>query len=481
MKSLVVLSCVIAVAVASYVPADTPEVAAAKAQHFAAHQQAQARNWAQDVVVNRQWVAAAPSWNALWTSRAADWYAPSWQRWYNPAQISVVNGQVQDTPEVAAEKAKHFALYAEAQARSASAGGDDGEWVDDVHVVAAPAVKVAVPTVVNRNYVNYVTPGVSHVTSYAAPAVSHTWVAAARHHEPANIVVANGHVQDTPEVAAEKAKHLSLVAEAQARNAAAGSTEWADNVEAWKAWGSPAAVSTYAAVAPVVSSVYPSWTRVAQPAHVVVANGHVQDTPEVAAEKAKHLALVAQTKLRDAAAGPQVEWSDDVVAPVVAPAVYSRVAAVAPVAVAAAPVTDIHSQYHAQDEAGQYSYGYNGGLSTKNEEKTVDGVTRGAYSYVDANGLVQSRSYVADGLGFRVAATDLPQGPSPVNHIAPVATVYAAAPVASPAVHLVSKHYQPAQVVVKADGTLEDTPEVAAAKAQHFAAVQQEHARHAGW
>lgn len=115
--------------------------------------------------------------------------------------------------------------------------------------------------------------------------------------------------------------------------------------------------------------------------------------------------------------------------------------------------------------------------------KTVDGVIRGAYSYVDANGLVQSRSYIADGLGFRVAATDLPQGPSPLAAVSPVAahvaapTVYSAAPV-----QVVTKvHHQPAQVIVKPDGTLEDTPEVAAAKAQHLVAHQQEKALHAGW
>ncbi|KAK3914998.1 Cuticle protein 6 [Frankliniella fusca] len=474
MKSFIVLSCVLAVAVASYVPADTPEVAAAKAQHFAAHAQANARNWASDVVVNNHWVAAAPAWNSLWAARA-NWYAPSWQRYYSPAQISVVNGHVQDTPEVAAEKAKHFALVAEAQARSGGAyvsGEDDGQWYDDVHAVPLVKSWVAQPAVSH-----------SYVKSYVTPTV-----VAARHHvQPAHVVVANGHVQDTPEVAAEKAKHLSIFAQTAARDAAAGSTEWADNAENWRAWGPGAAISTYAAVAPVVSSAYPAWTG--EPANIVVANGHVQDTAEVVAEKAKHFALVAEAKARNAASGE--EWSE-VVAPVVshvtpvvnhvAPAVVSRVAPVvshvAPVAPVAA-VADIHSQYHAQDEAGQYSYGYNGGLSTKNEEKTVDGVTRGAFSYVDSNGVVQSRSYVADALGFRVAATDLPVGPAPAGHVvaaaAPVATVYsAAAPVA------VRAHHVPAQVVVKPDGTLEDTPEVAAAKAQHYAAHQQEHARLAG-
>lgn len=56
---------------------------------------------------------------------------------------------------------------------------------------------------------------------------------------------------------------------------------------------------------------------------------------------------------------------------------------------------------------GEYAYSYAGGPSAKEEIKE-DGVTRGSYSYVDANGILQSVFYVADENGFRVAATDLP-------------------------------------------------------------------------
>jgi len=70
-------------------------------------------------------------------------------------------------------------------------------------------------------------------------------------------------------------------------------------------------------------------------------------------------------------------------------------------------------QYQVQDDLGQYSYGYSGGPSAKVETKTLDGVTRGKYSYVDGNGLIQTASYVADDVnGFRVAATNIPVGPS---------------------------------------------------------------------
>jgi hypothetical protein len=78
-----------------------------------------------------------------------------------------------------------------------------------------------------------------------------------------------------------------------------------------------------------------------------------------------------------------------------------------------AVVTSTSHQYHNQDALGQYSYGYAGGPSAKVETKTLDGVTRGGYSYLDGNGIVQSASYVADDVsGFRVAATNIPVGPA---------------------------------------------------------------------
>ncbi|XP_067010347.2 cuticle protein 19.8-like [Anabrus simplex] len=108
-------------------------------------------------------------------------------------------------------------------------------------------------------------------------------------------------------------------------------------------------------------------------------------------------------------------------APAVVAAAPAAVAAAAPAVVAAAPVTytaavaaplTITSQYHAQDELGQYAYGYAGGPSAKEEIHTADGITRGGYSHIDANGLVQTTSYVSDPVnGFRVAATNLPVAP----------------------------------------------------------------------
>merc|ERR1712142_1243582 len=77
------------------------------------------------------------------------------------------------------------------------------------------------------------------------------------------------------------------------------------------------------------------------------------------------------------------------------------------------------NQFHSQDDAGQYNFGYASSDQTKQEVKTADGVIRGAYSYVDANGLTQTVNYIADALGFRVAATNLPVHDVPEDVAAP--------------------------------------------------------------
>ncbi|ROT70719.1 cuticular protein precursor [Penaeus vannamei] len=83
----------------------------------------------------------------------------------------------------------------------------------------------------------------------------------------------------------------------------------------------------------------------------------------------------------------------------------------------------IQSQYHAQDELGQYSFGYAGGPSSRAETRDAFGVVRGSYNYVDSEGKVQTQHYVADALGFRVSGTNLPVAPD-----APVAAPLAALP-----------------------------------------------------
>ncbi|XP_071537151.1 uncharacterized protein [Panulirus ornatus] len=128
----------------------------------------------------------------------------------------------------------------------------------------------------------------------------------------------------------------------------------------------------------------------------------------------------------------------------VAPALTLNAVAPAHVAYNAAPfapVAPVQSQYHAQDELGQYSFGYAGGPSARSETRDAYGIVRGSYNYVDADGKVQTQHYVADALGFRVSGTNLPVAPD-----APEVPAVPALPGPVP---------EPVQ----------DTPEVAAAKA----------------
>ncbi|XP_037778365.1 cuticle protein 19.8-like [Penaeus monodon] len=130
----------------------------------------------------------------------------------------------------------------------------------------------------------------------------------------------------------------------------------------------------------------------------------------------------------------------------VAPASVSYNIAPAPVSYNAAPfapVAPVQSQYHAQDELGQYSFGYAGGPSSRAESRDAFGVVRGSYNYVDSEGKLQTQHYVADALGFRVSGTNLPVAPD--------------APVTAPLAALPGPLPEPVQ----------DTPEVAAAKAAH--------------
>merc|ERR1712038_2151727 len=121
-------------------------------------------------------------------------------------------------------------------------------------------------------------------------------------------------------------------------------------------------------------------------------------------------------------------------APVAAP-----VAAPAPV-VAAAPafVPPVSSQFHAGDEFGNSQYGYSNLNSAKHEIGNAFGQKSGSYQYVDPAGKLQTVTYVADELGFRVQDSRLPVAPVH-DGVAPK--------------------------------SVEVTPEVAAATAEHLAAV----------
>lgn len=112
-----------------------------------------------------------------------------------------------------------------------------------------------------------------------------------------------------------------------------------------------------------------------------------------------------------------------------------------PITYAAAPVVPVQTRHHAQDELGQFNFGYSGGPASRHETRDAFGVVRGAYNHIDGDGNVQHTSYVADSTGFRVAATNLPVAPEVPSG---ADTIYLNPP-----------------------KPVEDTPEVASAKAEH--------------
>merc|ERR1719361_1549224 len=122
------------------------------------------------------------------------------------------------------------------------------------------------------------------------------------------------------------------------------------------------------------------------------------------------------------------------------PGATYEVAPVVPVA-ASAPT---HSQFHGQDELGGYNYGYQTAESSKQEIRRPDGIVQGTYSYVDANGILQTVNYISDAEGFKVAATNLPQAP------VPDVVAKAAPPVVAP-----TGYVAPAPVVAVASDDME--------------------------
>merc|ERR1719290_319143 len=125
------------------------------------------------------------------------------------------------------------------------------------------------------------------------------------------------------------------------------------------------------------------------------------------------------------------------------------VIAAAPVARAFAPAPVQTSQFHAQDEFGQYTFGYSGGPSARTESRDAYGVVTGSFQEVDANGIIQTVNYRADPInGFQRVGTNSPVGPAPLEVTPLAAPVFNPEPLVAPV----------------------DTPEVAAAKAEHAAA-----------
>jgi len=153
------------------------------------------------------------------------------------------------------------------------------------------------------------------------------------------------------------------------------------------------------------------------------------------------------------------------VAPIVGPTTYdynlipdsAPIPAPLPAPIAVAPAvapTEYKNQYHSQDELGQYAYGHASLGQVHNAVRDFTGAVRGSYSYIDANNEEVIVHYIADHDGFRVSSNALPVAP----------TFDSAAPVA-PEFNLVAPVFdlEPAA----------ETPEVAAARAEHFRLVEE--------
>lgn len=220
-------------------------------------------------------------------------------------------------------------------------------------------------------------------------------------------------VQDTPEVLAARAQHLAAVQEAQARDSASGTEASTDEPTETPETPEPSEAPSTAAPAPEA----PSTAAPEEPALIPAAVPAVRIAGPLPPVSIASVGPVA------AVAAPAIAHVASVAAPSVAPVagvgpvvgvVPPPALAVAPVAVAPAVAVADAAQYRVQDELGQYAFGHIGGPNAREEVKTVDGITRGGYTYVDGNGLVQSAAYVSDPVnGFRVAATNIPLQPAP--------------------------------------------------------------------
>jgi len=282
---------------------------------------------------------------------------------------------------------------------------------------------------------------------------------------------------ETPEVAAARAEHLAAHAAATSAAASIEKRE-AEPIEA--TYGIPSAPVlslpvpiVHNAPAPVLNHIVHTIPAPVAPAPVAALPPTFNDfrnfvpvnqvfAPEQFAFVAAPSPVPAPIAPTPLAASPVALPSPApfAAAPVALPASVPLAAAPAPVAapVPVAPIAPVapSSQFHAQDEFGQFSFGYQNINSARTESKDAFGVTRGSYQYVDANGVLQTVNYISDDVnGFRVAATNVPVAPSAPAAAPLVAPVAPIAPEVAPLVAPVA----PAE-----------TPEVAAARAEHLAA-----------
>ena len=128
------------------------------------------------------------------------------------------------------------------------------------------------------------------------------------------------------------------------------------------------------------------------------------------------------------------------------------------------------TQYHAQDELGQASFGYaHPGQAATNLRDGL-GNQIGSYAYINPEGKEVRVSYTADSRGFRVLSNDLPVAPV-ANLLAPVQVqdtheVAKAKADNAAAVTAAKSGVAPVAPFVALPSPVQDTPEVVAAKAE---------------
>jgi hypothetical protein len=131
------------------------------------------------------------------------------------------------------------------------------------------------------------------------------------------------------------------------------------------------------------------------------------------------------------------------------------------------------TQYHARDELGQASFGYDHPGQAASNLRDGFGNQIGSYAYINPEGKEVRVSYTADSRGFRVLSNNLPVAPVD-NSVAPVqvqdtpelAAVKADHSAAIAAVKSGVAPVAPVAPAVSLPTPVQDTPEVAAAKAE---------------
>lgn len=116
--------------------------------------------------------------------------------------------------------------------------------------------------------------------------------------------------------------------------------------------------------------------------------------------------------------------------------------------------TEYKTQYHSQDELGQFAFGHASAGQAHAASRDYTGAVRGSYTYINAEGKEVVAHYIADAGGFRISSNALPVAPTFTGE-APVAPEFN---LEAPVFDLEAA---------------KDTPEVEAAKAEHFRLVEE--------